>query len=426
MAPNSDGGPFAGLRVLDFGTFVAGSFGAALLGDLGAEVIKVEALEGDPARFVPPFYGTPGQENPHGEAESRFYIGLNRNKRGMAIDVRSAAGREIVRRLVERADVVTENFRPGAARDLGLDYDTLRAINPRIILCAASGFGTMGPLARQPAFDGALQALAGIAKANERISGVAAHSAVLMVDYTTAILSLGAVATALYHRERTGVGQKVEISLLQSAMTLMTTANCRALEMEPQGTVGSYPYRLFHTADGAVFVGVAQNKFWPPLCRALGVPELGADPRYRHHGERGAHAAELNAIIEPIFKSLTLADAVERLNREGVPCGPVSTAEALFDHPQVAAMEMRQPVTHGTIGPMEVCGTPFRFLETPGQVRRAAPALGEHNREILVELGYSETEISELETGGTVRRPIARAIRNAGGVGSAAGGGPTR
>jgi crotonobetainyl-CoA:carnitine CoA-transferase CaiB-like acyl-CoA transferase len=331
----------------------------------------------------------------------------------MAIDVRSTAGRDIVRRLVERADVVTENFRPGAAKSLGLDYDTLRAINPRIILCAASGFGTRGPLAPQPAFDGALQALGGLAKANERISGVAAHSAVLVVDYTTAFLSLGAVATALYHRERTGVGQKVEISLLQSAMTLMTTAHCRAAEMEPQGTVGGYPYRLFATADGAVFVGVAQNKFWPPLCRALGVPELAEDPRYQDHGERGLRAAELNPVIEPLFKSLTMSEAIERMNREGVPCGPVSTAEALFDHPQVAALEMRQPVTHGTVGPMEICGAPFHFLATPCGVQRAAPALGEHNREILAELGYTGEEVSDLERCGTVRSPPKAAAKNA-------------
>jgi crotonobetainyl-CoA:carnitine CoA-transferase CaiB-like acyl-CoA transferase len=412
MPSTSGDGPFTGLRVLDFGTFVAGSFGATLLGDLGAQVIKVEALEGDPARFVPPFFGE-GRPSPLGSAESRFYIGLNRNKRGMAIDVRSTAGREIVRRLVERADVVTENFRPGAAKSLGLDYDTLRAINPRIILCAASGFGTRGPLAPQPAFDGALQALGGLAKANERISGVAAHSAVLVVDYTTAFLSLGAVATALYHRERTGVGQKVEISLLQSAMTLMTTAHCRAAEMEPQGTVGGYPYRLFATADGAVFVGVAQNKFWPPLCRALGVPELAEDPRYQDHGERGLRAAELNPVIEPLFKSLTMSEAIERMNHEGVPCGPVSTAEALFDHPQVAALEMRQPVTHGTVGPMEICGAPFHFLATPCGVQRAAPALGEHNREILAELGYTGEEVSDLERCGTVRSPPKAAAKNA-------------
>jgi crotonobetainyl-CoA:carnitine CoA-transferase CaiB-like acyl-CoA transferase len=189
-------------------------------------------------------------------------------------------------------------------------------------------------------------------------------------------------------------------------MTLMTTVNCRALEMEPQGTTGGYPYRLFETADGAVFVGVAQNKFWPPLCRALGVPELASDPRYRDHAERGTRAAELNVVIEPLFKGLTSSEAIARMNREGVPCGPVSTAEALFDHPQVAAMEMRQPVTHGTVGPMEVCGAPFRFLETPARVRRAAPALGQHNREVLAELGYTEREVEELERGGAVQPPM--------------------
>ena len=160
-----------------------------------------------------------------------------------------------------------------------------------------------------------------------------------------------------------------------------------------------------------MFVGVAQNKFWPPLCRALGVPELAADPRYQDHDERGLRAAELNPVIEPIFKSLTMGEAIERMNREGVPCGPVSTAEALFDHPQVAAMEMRQPVTHGTIGPMEVCGSPFRFLETPERVQRAAPALGEHNREILAELGYTRMRWPRSKTPGPCGVRSARPAR---------------
>jgi crotonobetainyl-CoA:carnitine CoA-transferase CaiB-like acyl-CoA transferase len=385
-------GPFAGLRVLDFGTFVAGSFGAAMMGDLGAEVIKVEAMSGDPARLVPPFF----------DGESRFYIGLNRNKRGLAIDVASDGGREIVRRLVERADVVTENFRPGAAEKLGLDYDTLRGINPRIIVSAASGFGTEGPLAPHPAFDGALQALAGIAKANERITGVAAHSAVLMVDFSTAMLSLSGIATALYHRQLTGKGQKVELSLLQSAMTLMVPAYVKALEMQPEGTIGGYPYRLFETADGAVFVGVAQNKFWAPMCRAIGLEDLADDPRYAVHSKRGGQADELNPILEPAFRRLSTRDAIQRLGEAGVPTGPVSTSDAFFEHAQVEAMQMNPVVEHGSVGPMHVAGAPFRFSEATARVQRAAPTHGEHNREVLAELGFGEDEYQRLMAAGEV------------------------
>ncbi len=385
-------GPFEGLRVLDFGTFVAGTFGATLMGDLGAEVIKVESLEGDPARFVPPFY----------RGESRFYVGLNRNKRSLAIDLTNDAGLALVHELVRRTDIVVDNFRFGAAEKLGLDYETLAALNPRLIHCSATGFGTRGPLARHPAFDGALQAMAGIAQANVRTCGKATHGAVLVVDFSTALLSLGAIATALYHRERTGVGQKVELSLMQSAMTVMTTAYCQALELEPHGLVGGYPYRLFETAEGSLFVGVAQNKFWPLLCLALDRVDLAENPRYQNHAERGLLAAELDAILEPIFRERSAAEWERRLIVAGVPCGPVLSVDQFFDHPQVDAMDMGPVVTHSALGPLRVAGMPMQFQATPGAIQRAAPCLGEHTLEILAELEVDAGRIEELRERGII------------------------
>lgn len=369
-------GPLEGIRVLDLGSYVAAPFAALLLGDLGADVIKIEPPAGDPARRVPPFLN----------GESRFFVSLNRNKRGLALDLQSKDGRRVVEELLRHTDVVVENFRYGVAERLDLDYPTLARLNPRVIHCSVTGFGTRGPLKRRPAFDGALQAMAGIDKANERVTGKVAHSAVLVVDYTTALLSMGAITTALYHRERTGEGQKVELSLLQSAMTILSSSYCEALDCEIEGPLGGYPYRLFDTADSMIFIGVAQDSFWPPFCAAVEMPQLAEDPRYRVNVDRQRQRDELNAVIEPVFRRHTTTEWEERMGHHGVPHGPVFSAQEFFAHPQIEAMGLDPRVEHSRIGPMRVFGVPFHFHKTPGSVRRAAPCLGEHNAEILAEL----------------------------------------
>ena len=191
---------------------------------------------------------------------------------------------------------------------------------------------------------------------------------------------------------------------MQSAMTVMAAAYCQAVEVEPEGLVGGYPYRLFDTKDGAIFIGVAQNKFWAPLCETLGVPELGEDPRYQRNTERGRLAAELSEIIEPLFRRRSTVEWEERLAAAGVPYGRMSSAEDFFDHPQVEAMGMRPRVEHSKVGPMWLCGPPFHFQVTPAAVQRAAPSLGEHNEEILRELGYDDSRIHALREQGVIAR----------------------
>ena len=388
----SASGPLQGIRVLDFGTFLAGSYQTTLMGDLGADVIKVEPLAGDPTRQVGPFVG----------GESRIFVGWNRNKRGLAVDLRTEAGLKVVYDLVRRTDVVTTNFRPSAARKLKVDYDTLAALNPRLIYCASTGFGSKGPLSDRPAYDGILQAMGGVAKVNETTMGKVSLAAPVFIDIQTAMLAFAAVTAALYHRERTGEGQKLETSLLQGVMSVQPHAFCQALEKEEEGGLGAYPYNLFETKDGHIFVGVPQEKFWPSFCKALGQPALAEDPRYASTVDRVERRDALAEKIEPIMAKKTTAEWETILNEAEVPCGPVCSHDEFFDHPQVAANDMSTTIHHPTIGPLRVFGVPFNFGSTPGHIQRAAPTLGEHTKEILRELDYDEGRIEELEREGAI------------------------
>ena len=240
--------PLKGIRVLDFGAFLAGSYHATLMGDMGADVIKVEPLAGDPTRLSPPMVG----------GESRVFLGWNRNKRGIAVDLRSEPGLEVVYDLVRSADILTCNFRPASSQKLKMDYDTLSAINPRLIYCSSTGFGPTGPIAHRPAYDGVFQTMGGIAQVNETTTGKVAIAAPVFVDIQTATLALAGVLAALYHREKTGEGQQVETSLLQAVMAVQPHAYCQALEQEEEGIVGAHPYTLYETTDGHIFVACPQ------------------------------------------------------------------------------------------------------------------------------------------------------------------------
>lgn len=389
---NEASGPLRGIRVLDFGAFLAGSYHATLMGDLGADVIKVEPLTGDPVRQGAPFVG----------GESRVFIGWNRNKRGLAVDLASDAGRKVVHDLVAGVDVVTTNFRPTGAKKLGMDYDTLSALNPGLIYCNSTGFGTRGPFSDAPAYDGILQSMGGVAQSNETTTGKVAVAAPVFIDIQTAMLALAGVLAALFHRERTGEGQKVETSLLQGVMSVQPHAYTQSLEHEDEGKVGAYPYTLYETSDGHIFVGAPQQKFWQAFSKILGRPDLGDDPQYETMSDRDENKEELKAIIEPIVKQKTSAEWDGLLREADVPCGVAYSHAEFFDHPQVAAIDMDAQIDHTTVGQMRVYGVPFHFGKSPGKIQRSAPTLGEHTLEILGDLGYDEEQIEALKNAGVI------------------------
>ncbi len=390
--PDAPAGPLVGVRVLDFCSFIAGSYGAMVLGDLGADVIKVEPLTGDLGRAWGPFLA----------GESRFFQGWNRNKRGIALDLRTEAGRGIAEELVRRADVVVENFRPGITAKLGIDYPRLRGLNPRLIYCSSTAFGPRGPERLRPGYDPVLQALSGAAVNNARYCDRVALSSVAVSDYQAAMLAATGVMAALYHRERTGEGQLLETSLLQGAMSVQSHYFCQALEREEEGPLGIYPYRLFDTRDGPLFVGAATDKFWRILCEALGLAELAGDPRHASNAQRVERQAELTPLLAPRFLERTAAEWEALLVARGMPCARVRTFREFFTDPQVEAMAMNPVVEHPTIGPLRVAGVPIHFEKTPGTVRRAAPTLGQHTAEVLREIGYTEERIEKLRQQGVI------------------------
>ena len=386
-------GPLVGVNVLDFCSFINGAYSAALMGDLGADVIKIESLNGDLSRAWGPFI----------KGESRPYQTWNRSKRGISLDLTSPAGREVIYKLAAGADVAIENFRPGVAEKLGIDYQTLREVNPRIIYCSSTAFGSKGPYRDRPGYDPILQSLSGLARETANYSGRVAISPVAASDYQASMLVLTGVLAALFHRQKTGEGQRIETSLLQGIMSIQTHFFYQPLEAEAQGRVGIYPYRLFETKDDQIFIGGATDKFWRMLCEVLGVPELAIDTRYNTNEKRTARSSELAPILEPLLRERTTAEWQSMLVEKGVPCAAVGDWPGFFNDPQVEAMEMNQQTEHPLIGPARVTGVPINLERTPGRIQRAAPMLGEHTEEVLMELGYDHGKIVELRAAGVIR-----------------------
>ncbi len=385
-------GPLVGVRVLDFCSFINGSFSAMLLGDLGADVVKIEPLTGDLCRHWGPFI----------KGESRFFQGWNRNKRSVAIDLRSPAGREVVYRLVDDVDVVMENFRPGVTERLGIDYPRLQARNPRIIYASSSAFGSTGPYRDRPGYDPVLQSMGGSAHLQQRHGGVAAICSVAVSDYQAAMLMVAGVNAALYHRERTGEGQRLETSLLQAILSVQSHYYVEPLEVAEDGPPGIYPYRMFETKKTPIFIAAGTDKFWRLMCEALGVPELGEHPDYDTNPKRVARAEELSARLQPLFLERTGLEWEATLVEQGVPCAAVRTHLEFFTDPQVTAMAMNPVIRHAGYGDVRVAGVPVHFDRTPGGIQRAAPRLGEHTEEVLRAAGYEDAEIGRLRADGVL------------------------
>jgi len=389
-------GPLAGVKVTDFSSVISGSYAGAVLGDVGAEVVKVESLHGDMARRWGPFMA----------GESGLFQGWNRSKRGIAVDLRTDAGREIAYALVRESDIVIENFRQGISERLKVDYETLRKINPTIIYCSVSGFGSRGPYSDLPAFDPLLQSMSGSARGHVLYAScdrrACAYPGVAYSDFGAALLCTGGILAALYHREKTGQGQKLETSLLQAAMAMQSHFFVQALDVEPEAAPGIYPYNYYDTKDDVIFIAAGTDAFWQRLCEGLGVPELAEDEKYKTNTGRFANKEELHGKVQSYFLNKTTAEWVEILVDKGVPCAPALTYEEFFNHPQVEAMGMSIVAQHSKIGRVRLWGMPIDFEKTPARIRRTAPTLGEHTDEVLGELGYDENRIKALREDGVV------------------------
>jgi len=385
-------GLLAGARILDLSHMLAGPFGSMMLGDLGAEVIKIEPLEGDPMRQMGPhFYGT----------ESAYYLSANRSKKSLTLNLQSERGRAIFYELVKRSDVVYDNFRPGVTQKLKIDYATLKSINPRIICCSISGFGQTGPYRDRPAFDIAIQGLSGAMS----ITGTQeqpARMGIAMGDLAGGMFGAFAVAAALFHREKTGEGCYIDLSLLDSLTALLTYVAQYyfhdGVVPGPQGTehMSVVPYQSFKVKDGFLVVAAFTEKFWQGLCRALDLPHLIDDPRFLTNDDRRVNKHALVPILVEAFAKRTLDEWKVRLDAEGVPWGPVNTIDRVFADPQILARQMKIEVEHPTIGKLPMLGNPVKVAGMPEKYA-PPPLRGEHTAQLLRELlGYSDEKINRL------------------------------
>ena len=388
--------PFAldGLRVLDVSQVMAGPFCCLLLGDMGAEVIKIEKPNGgdDSRRFGPPFIN----------GESAAFMAMNRNKRSLALDLKQPAGQKILRQLAARADVLVENFRPGTLEALGLGYSDLSQDHPELIYCSISGYGQTGPYRERGGFDLVAQGVSGLMSITGHPGQAPVKVGVPLADLNAGMYATYGVLSAYIHRLRTGQGQHVDTSLLEGglAYTVWESAIYFATGMVPPPMGSAHrmaaPYQAFRTADGYLTIGAANQANWEKLCTMLHRADLLTDPRFRDNPSRTQRAAELAQELETIFITRSTAEWLSILETTGMPIGPVNDMAAAYADPQVLARDMVVEIEHPIAGRVKNIGVPVKLSETPGQIRRPAPTLGQHTNEILDEIGLTQAEIAEL------------------------------
>ena len=396
----SQAGPLDGISVVDFSQILAGPFCTMLLADMGAEVIKVERPNGgdDTRRFGPPFIN----------GEGAAFLSLNRNKRSIVLDMKSEQGVEIAKKLVADADVLVQNFRPGVLERLGLGYEAVKAINPAMVYCTISGFGITGPYKAKGGFDLVAQGMSGLMSITGFPGSPPAKVGVPIADFNTGLYSAYAILSAYIHMLKTGRGQHIDVSLIESAIayTLYESATYFATG-EVSGPLGSAhrmiaPYQAFATSDGYVNIGAANQANWERTCKAVGRDELLEDERFTTNADRMAHIEDLTEIMNQTFATRTTADWVTTLEAANVPCGPIYDIGQVYADPQVKAREMEVEIDHPVAGRIKNIGVPVKLSDTPGSIRFAAPTLGQHTDEILGGLGFSADEIARMHESGAV------------------------
>jgi len=393
-AKSPPSGPLAGVRILDLSRILSGPFATMIFADLGADVIKLEnPRTGDDTReWAPPYQGD----------QSAYFLSVNRNKRGIAVDLKTAQGREVALRLVDRADVLVENFRPGTAARLGLGYDDLHARNPGLIYASISGFGQTGPYASEPGYDAIAQALGGIMSVTGEADGEPVRVGNSAADLSAAMWAAIGILAALHARHTSGCGEWIDISLLDGQIAWLTyLAGGYFASGEVPRRYGSahpsiVPYQALRTADGHLMVAVGNDTLWRRFAPLIGLPELVDDPRFDSNPQRVANRAELIPLVEAALATRGSVAWADELSRVGIPAGPINNVDAALEHPQVAARDMVLSTEHPTAGTLRMTGSPIKLSRYTATVRRPPPTLGEHTDAVLGELGYSAAEIATL------------------------------
>ena len=393
-------GPLEGIKVLSFARVLSGPYAAMLLADLGADVIKIEDhRKGDMARNNGPFI----------QDLSSYFLSVNRGKRSFTLNLRHEKGKELIHRLIQKVDILVENFRPGVMKKMGFDYEAARKINPRLVYVSVSGFGQNGPYANKPAFDMVAQGMGGTVSITGEPGRMPVRVGYSIGDLGASLFAAVAALAAIVERERSGLGQHVDVSMLDSQVALCENACARYLATgeipRPIGTRHPLitPFQIFPTKTDEMVVIAFRNEEWRTLCQVIGQEHLGQDERFQTIEDRNANHGALETILSEVFRTRPRQEWLSLFEENGVVSGPVNNIEQVVNDPQIQTREMILGVEHSRLGTVKVVGTPMKFSRTPLKIERASPDLGEHTREIMLEeLNYSPDEFQRLKEEGVI------------------------